>query len=136
MPTENSGQAPREKKVGRRCPQRAGPDAAEVPQRDSDSVPRRGEDTAAYLAHAFAAHPDFYLGSQALLLRRTAAQEALLHWDSVPGLQCQRLAKLFGHARPLWVHKPSLVQHVAMDSSWGANIKRAADYDPGWEPSE
>lgn len=82
--------------------------------------------------HSFAAEALSYLGSQALVLRRGAAREALASWDSLTGLQCQRLAKLFGRERPLWVHCPSLVQHVAVDSSWGARVKRAADFDPAW----
>ena len=86
--------------------------------------------------HAFAAQSVSYLGSQALLLRREAAAEAVRRWDSVTGLQCQRLAFLFGRERPLWVHRPSLVQHVAVDSSWGARVKRAADFDLGWEPGK
>ena len=85
--------------------------------------------------HSFAAEPSSYLGSQALLLRRGAAREALGRWDSLAGLQCQRLAKLLGRERLLWVHCPSLVQHVAVDSSWGARVKRAADFDPAWEPA-
>lgn len=85
--------------------------------------------------HSFAAESLSYLGSQALLLRRGAAQEALARWDSLTGLQCQRLATLFGPERPLWVHRPSLVQHVAVDSSWGARVKHAVDFDPAWEPA-
>ena len=85
------------------------------------------------IPHAFAAAPDFYLGAQALLLRRGAAAEALRRWDALTGLQSQRLAKLLGREGPLWVHQPSLVQHVAPDSSWGARVKRALDFDPAWE---
>ena len=87
-------------------------------------------------AHAFAAQWDSYLGSQALLLRRWAARVAVRRWAHWQGLQCQRLAKLFCQDRPLWVHKPSLVQHVATDSSWGANIKHAVDFDRFWEPQK
>ena len=46
------------------------------------------------VVHAFTAEADSFIGSQALLLRRGAAAEALQRWDSLTGLQCQRLAKL------------------------------------------
>lgn len=86
-------------------------------------------------SRAFAALPANFLGAQALLLRRHAAQRVLERWDSAPGLTSQRLARLLGGDGPIWVHRPSLVQHVATDSSWGARVQRALDFDPGWEPS-
>jgi hypothetical protein len=85
-------------------------------------------------AHAFAAEPKSFLGAQALLLRREAARAALDQWDSLAGMTSQRLAKLCGGERPIWVHKPSLVQHVAVDSAWGARVQKALDFDRGWEP--
>ena len=87
-------------------------------------------------ANAFAANPKTFLGAQALLLRRGAIQRAVAEWDNLTGLQSQRLARLFGNEGPIWVHKPSLVQHVATDSSWGARIQRALDFDPAWEPKK
>ncbi len=84
------------------------------------------------MPRAVAARPEFFLGTQALLLRRGAVARALAGWERVPGLQSQRLAALLGPEGPIWVHRPSLVQHVAMDSSWGARITRALDYDPRW----
>ena len=80
--------------------------------------------------HAFAAEPETFFGSQALLLRRAWAARALDAWDTVRGLQSQRLAQLFGGAGPIWVHRPSLVQHMAEDSSWGAQVQTAPDFDP------
>lgn len=85
-------------------------------------------------ANAFAAHPKTFLGAQALLLRRGAARRALAEWDRLSGMQSQRLAKLFGQEGPIWVHRPSLVQHVAVDSSWGVRVQRALDFSPAWEP--
>ncbi|HEY0548182.1 MAG TPA: hypothetical protein VGF13_01195 [Verrucomicrobiae bacterium] len=85
-------------------------------------------------AQAFAANPKTFLGAQALLLRRGAVRRAVAEWDQLSGMQSQRLAKLFGQEGPIWVHKPSLVQHVAVDSSWGVRIQRALDFNPAWEP--
>ena len=87
------------------------------------------------LPRAFAAAPANFLGAQALLLRRYAAQRALDRWDLAPGLTSQRLVRLFGGEGPIWVHRRSLVQHVATDSSWGARVQRALDFDPGWVPT-
>jgi hypothetical protein len=84
------------------------------------------------MERAFAAQPGTFLGAQALLLRRWAAELAAAEWDTVPGMQSQRLARLLGMLGPIWVHRPSLVQHVAKDSSWGARINRALDYDPSF----
>jgi hypothetical protein len=81
---------------------------------------------------AFAAKPEVFLGTQALLLRRRCIAQALPAWDRLPGMQSQRLARLLGAMAPIWVHRPSLVQHVAEDSSWGARVQRALDFDPAW----
>lgn len=88
----------------------------------------------ARLPRAFAADPQTFLGAQALLLRRRVVPLVLEKWDSVPGLTSQRLARLLGGEGPIWVHRPSLVQHVATDSAWGARIQRALDFHPAWEP--
>ena len=87
---------------------------------------------AATLPRAFVTVPETFLGAQALLLRRRVLPLVLERWDSVAGLQSQRLARILGESGPIWVHKPSLVQHVAADSSWGARVQRALDYDPLW----
>lgn len=83
---------------------------------------------------AFAAEPMCFQGAQALPLRRWAIRRALAGWDSVAGVEVDRLRTLLGAMGPIWVHRPSLVQHVATDSSWGARVKRAMDFDPAWRP--
>lgn len=80
-------------------------------------------------ANTFAAEPASFLGAQALLLRRAAVQQALEQWRNLRGMTSQRLAQLLGKSGPIWVHQPSLVQHVARDSSWGARVQRALDFD-------
>ena len=107
------------------------------------------------MACAFAAEPASFQGPQALLLRPSAARRALAAWDDLamegtapsvpPGdapipaptercpprglLPSHRLAPFLGASGPLWIHRPSLVQHLATDSSWGARIYRALDFD-------
>lgn len=87
-------------------------------------------------AHSFAAKVSTFMGAQALLLRRAAAARALAEWKNLRGLTSQRLAGLFGPDGPIWVHQPSLVQHVAVDSSWGARVQRALNFDPAWNPQK
>jgi hypothetical protein len=84
---------------------------------------------------AFAAEPGSFLGAQALLVRRAAALGARANWERIAGLASQRLAQISGRWSRIWVHKPSLVQHVALDSSWGARVQKALDFDPGWTPA-
>ena len=93
----------------------------------------RPADALGSMERAFAANPKTLLGAQALFLRRGAVARALAKWKTVTGLQAQRLARLLGEEGPIWVHQPSLVQHVAEDSSWGGPVQRALDFDAAWE---
>ena len=87
------------------------------------------------MPRAFAAEPERFLGTQAILLRRQAAAEVVSHWDKVEGMQSQRMTRILCEDGPLWIHRPSLVQHVASDSSWGGRVTQALDFDPEWEPT-
>ncbi len=108
------------------------------------------------IPRAFAALPGAFLGAQALLLRRGGARWAMERWGSVRGAVSQRLALIFGGPlalsvpgaspelrgsryslapTPIWVHEPSLVQHVGVDSSWGARVQKALDFNPEWRPA-
>jgi hypothetical protein len=82
----------------------------------------------------FAADRASFTGAQALLLRRRLIERALLRWDApdLAGMQSRRLARIA--AGPIWVHRPSLVQHVptVVGSAWGARVQTALDFDPGW----
>ncbi len=89
-------------------------------------------------ARAFAAAPLRFTGAQALLLTRPFARHVVAEWESVGGMQSQRLAQLSARdfpAAPLWVHRPSLVQHTATHSAWSAPLHRAPDFNPAWLPS-
>jgi len=52
---------------------------------------------------------------------------SLEKWDTQSGIKSQRLAKLI--PGPILVRSPSLVQHTATDSCWGAGINRALDFE-------
>ena len=78
------------------------------------------------------ADPRFFYGAQALLIARPFALHALKNWHTVIGMQSQRLAALATRDfpdTPIFVHRPSLVQHVATHSSWGLPLHRAADFE-------
>ena len=77
----------------------------------------------------FCTAPATFTGAQALLLRPADAARALAAWDSEGGMQSARLARLLtaegGH---ICMHRPSLVQHVAGDSAWGARLHTVPDF--------
>ena len=80
----------------------------------------------------FGTVPATLTGAQALLVRPADAARALAAWDSEGGMQSARLARLLtaqgGH---ICGHRPSLVQHVAADSAWGARRHTAPDFAGG-----
>ena len=77
----------------------------------------------------FTTLPKTFLGAQALLVRPAEAARALAAWDSVAGMQSARLARLLtADGGTICVHRPSLVQHLAADSAWGAGLHTAADF--------
>jgi len=81
--------------------------------------------------HWLRADPRHFFGAQALLIARPFARLALTHWDTVPGMQSHRLAILAARhfpGAPLYVHRPSLVQHTGTASTWGAPRHTAPDF--------
>ena len=83
----------------------------------------------------FRADPRYYFSGQALLIARPFALHALAQWDTVTGMQCRRLAAIAARDfpdAPLYVHRPSLIQHTATTSGWNAPLHTAPDFDPDW----
>jgi hypothetical protein len=72
-------------------------------------------------------------GSQAVLLSRGACEYTVANWARrPPGMQdiiFSRMAFEFDR-RPLFVHTPSLVEHVGGGSTWGGAAHTAVDFDP------
>jgi len=80
----------------------------------------------------FATPRETFTGAQALLVRPADAARALAAWDTEGAMQSARLARLLtAEGGLICVHRPSLVQHVAADSAWGARLHRAPDFAGG-----
>jgi hypothetical protein len=71
-------------------------------------------------------------GSQALVLAVPTVEYVLDHWDEVPALQDHKLARLAAHLTPLLYHRPSLVQQLAVKSTWGGRPHEALDFEADW----
>ncbi len=85
----------------------------------------------------FPAHPRYFFGAQALLLTRPFAAWAVARFAQHGGPQSRRLIALAGEfapGAPIPVHRPSLIQHTARTSAWGARLHRAPHFDPAWRP--
>ncbi len=84
-------------------------------------------------AHITVAHPRDAFGSQARIYSHRCA-EHILHRLHAPGirhdLQCAHLADDLG---PLYYHRPSLVQHRPVPSTWNGPAHSADSFDPEWE---
>ena len=87
---------------------------------------------------ARAAKPAGIQGAQALLLRPDFARHALRHWEEMGGhVPSRRFALLAARdfpGEPLYYHRPSLIQHTATLSAWGAPLHRAKDFEEHWQP--
>lgn len=71
-------------------------------------------------------------GSQFYIMSKEAARWAIEHWNNIPGLQDIKLTRL-SRGKPIYYHCPSLVQHMAVPSSWGGICHRAHDFDEFWK---
>ncbi len=82
----------------------------------------------------FIAHPGACYGSQAYVLSRAAVHVLLRDWLNVIGMQDIKITRILGAAGyPLFYHRPSLVQHVGIQSVWGGGYHSAPDFQPGWK---
>ena len=82
----------------------------------------------------FVADPSACYGSQAYLLSRNAVSILLRDWDQVVGMQDIKITRILaGVGYSLYYHRPSLVQHAGLQSTWGGGFHRASDFDPGWQ---
>ncbi len=86
--------------------------------------------------HFMIANPAAIYGSQAFVLRRDTARRILDEWPTVPGMQdikISRLAHRCTGGKPIYYHRPSLVQHVGTRSVWGGYYHWANDYDANFK---
>ena len=88
---------------------------------------RSPTDTAAYAV----ADPDKVYGAQAFLISVATARWVLEHWDAgVPDIMWPRLA---AQRSPVFYHRPSLIEHREVPSTWGGSQHQAMDYSPDWK---
>ncbi|QJY47948.1 hypothetical protein [Pseudonocardia broussonetiae] len=78
------------------------------------------------------ADPDLVYGSQAFLLSRATVARVIDGWYDVIGGQDIKISRLAATAGPIHYHRPSLVQHVPVPSTWGGVGHTAIDYSPTW----
>lgn len=81
------------------------------------------------------ADPFYCWGNQALVLTPKTACFLVANWAKVPGAADRRMPRLAGAVSPVYVHRPSLVQHAPGPSTWGAAVHSAADFELFWRAS-
>ena len=58
------------------------------------------------------------------------------HWDEQGGFPDIRMSRLAGQRSPVYMHRPSLVQHRQVPSVWGGVAHTAIDFSPDWRAPE
>lgn len=84
-------------------------------------------DTAAYAM----ADPDKVYGSQAFLISVATGRWVLEHWDA--GAHDIMWSRLAAQRSPVFYHRPSLIQHWDVPSTWGGPQHHAVDYSSDWK---
>jgi hypothetical protein len=82
---------------------------------------------------ATVADPCRFYGSQGMLLSITTARSLVEWWDDGAGPLDLRISRLAARWSPLWYHQPSLVQHRAVESTWGGAPHSAVDFSADWQ---
>ena len=80
----------------------------------------------------FTVHPQQMWGAQAVLVSRRLAGFFLAHWEEEEGAADLRMPRLGARLAPVYLHAPSLVQHVGDASTWGGPFHQAPDFDRDW----
>jgi hypothetical protein len=83
----------------------------------------------------FIVQPQQMWGAQAVLVSRRTAAYFLAHWQEEQGAADLRMPRLAARLAPVYLHAPSLVQHVSDASTWGGRSHTAPDFDPDWHAS-
>ena len=84
-------------------------------------------DTAAYAV----ANPEAVYGAQAFLMSVATARFILEQWDD--GMHDLMWPRLAAQRSPVFYHRPSLIQHRGVPSTWGGVQHHARDYSPDWK---
>ncbi len=80
----------------------------------------------------FSVDPVGLWGAQGVVISPPMAAHVLAHWNDEDGCADTRMPRLAGRLGPVYLHAPSLVQHVGTASTWGGPFHQAADFDPTW----
>ena len=83
-------------------------------------------------ATAVVADPRRFYGSQGMVMSVTTARSMVEQWDDGHGPLDLRISRLAARWSPLWFHHPSLVQHRAVESTWGGAPHSAVDFSADW----
>lgn len=81
-------------------------------------------------------NPRYAFGCQAILMSRITVDHLVRGWSSMEGGKDERMFGLAARLGPLYVHRPSLVQHVGRQSTWCSYFRYALDYQPHWLASD
>ena len=83
---------------------------------------------------AYLVHPLKFKGSQAVLLSRQMVQYCLEHWTDGRREVDIKFGQLAAKAKqPMFVHCPSLVDHIGRSSTLGNEFMEVVDFDPAWK---
>ena len=78
------------------------------------------------------ADPRRFYGMQGVLLSVATARFILDRWDDVRAPTDLRMSRLAARRSPILFHRPSLVQHRAVASTWGGAEHGTVDFSPDW----
>jgi hypothetical protein len=81
---------------------------------------------------AVVADPRNFYGTQAVVMSVVTARSLLEQWNDGPGPLDLRISRLAARWSPVWFHRPSLVQHREIVSTWGGVAHFAVDFSPDW----
>jgi hypothetical protein len=80
-------------------------------------------------------HPEMCWGAQTYVVSPAMARYFLATWDDVMAEPDIRMPRLAARLVPIYYHRPSLVEHVGVVSTWGGRRHRAVDFERDWRAS-
>jgi hypothetical protein len=83
-------------------------------------------------APAVVGDPRGFYGTQGVVLSVATARAILDGWYDAVGMPDIRMSRLAARHSPIWFHRPSLVQHRTVPSTWGGTTHQAIDFSPDW----
>ena len=84
-------------------------------------------------------HPDYFIadptavyGSQCFILSATMVREIVNQWEDEIGMQDIKMSRLAARYGSIYYHRPSLVQHVGTESTWGGGFHQCKDFEENY----